>query len=92
VVLEEVTQEDEEDLRRTYYNILECAKNNLTKILVIPCISTGKGKFDKVKAASIAYECVNEYLDKYSDFFNMIIINTNNTDSYNIYSDILTEK
>ncbi len=92
VVLEEVTQEDEEDLRRTYFNILECAKNNLTKILVIPCISTGKGKFDKAKAASIAYECINEYLDKYSDFFNMIIINTNNTDSYNIYSDILTEK
>ena len=92
IVLDEVTLEDEEDLRRTYYNILECAKNNLTKILVIPCISTGKGKFDKEKAANIAYSCINEYLDKYEDFFNMIIINTNNTDSYNIYSNILTEK
>ncbi len=92
IVFDEVTDEDREDLRRTYMNILECAKNNLTKILVIPCISTGNGKFDKKEAAQIALECITEYLDKYDDFFSMIIINTFNTDSYNIYSELLTKK
>ncbi|MBR4694062.1 MAG: macro domain-containing protein [Bacilli bacterium] len=91
-VLDEVTNEDKEDLRRTYFNILECAKNNLTKVLVIPCISTGRGKFPKEEAAQIAYSCIDEYLDKYDDFFNMIIINTFNMDSYNIYADLLTKK
>ena len=90
-VEDKVTNEDREDLRRTYFNILECAKNNLTKILVIPCISTGKGNFDKKEAAMIAYQCINEYLDKYDDFFTMIILNTYNMESYNIYSEILTE-
>lgn len=85
------TNEDKEDLRRTYFNILECAKNNLTKILVIPCISTGKGNFDKREAAKIALQCINEYLDKFNDFFTMIILNTYNMDSYNIYSELLTE-
>ena len=78
-------------IRRTYFNILECAKNNLTKILVIPCLSTGKGKFDKKEAASIAYSCINEYLDKFDDFFTMIILNTYNMENYNIYSQLLTD-
>jgi O-acetyl-ADP-ribose deacetylase (regulator of RNase III) len=90
VVSGEVTRENEIDLKKCYLNVLECAKNNMARIVVLPCLGTGTNNFPKEKASTIAIEAVKEYLSKYESEFDKIIFNVFDDESYDIYSRLLT--
>ena len=84
-VINKLTKENINDLEKTYFNILECAKSNLIKVLVIPALSTGEGKFPMEEAIDIAINVVNKYLDDYDVYFDKIIFNSYTDDIFDLY-------
>lgn len=57
-VLDKLTDKERNDLKTTYINILECAKENNIKELAIPTISTGVFNFPKEDATKLAVDTV----------------------------------
>lgn len=87
----EITEENKIELKMCYLNILECVKNNMARTVVLPCLGTGTNGYPKDIAASIAFEAVNEFMDKYENEIDKIIFNVYDDESYDIYSKLLVE-
>lgn len=83
---------EREALEKAYYNILECAKNNLIKTVAICAIGTGNGGYPVGEAAIIACKVVKEYLDKNEKFFNKIIFNVYSDEDYEAYKNIIMDE
>lgn len=81
-----------DELRRTYFNILECAKNNMIKIITIPALGTGYNKINKEEGIRVAIDSVLSYLDKNDKYFTKIIFNAYDVKDYEIYERVLLEK
>ena len=81
----EVNDKDIKELQECYFNSLELARENNLKSIAFPSISTGVFGFPKDKAANISYNVIVEYLKKYSDAFEHIIINVFSDKSRLIY-------
>ncbi len=79
-------------LKKCYLNVLECARNNMAKTIVLPCLGTGSEKFSYEDSAKVAIEAVNEFLDKYEKEIDKVIFNVLDDDVFDLYSDMLTEK
>lgn len=78
------------ELEMCYSNILECARNNMAKVLVLPCIGTGVNKFPKEKAAEIAIKSVQKFLDKYNAEINKIVFDVYDEENFDIYNTLLS--
>ena len=84
-----VTDENKIELKMSYLNVLECVRNNMARIVVLPCLGTGSNGFPKDVAANIAVEAINEFLSKYESEIDKIIIDVFDDESYDIYSKLL---
>lgn len=84
-----VTDENKIELKMSYLNVLECVRNNMARIVVLPCLGTGNNGFPKDVAANIAVEAINEFLSKYESEIDKIIIDVFDDESYDIYSKLL---
>lgn len=71
--------QDEELIRQSYENILECAKNNLIKSIALVPISYEDG-ISIVDSYRIALEVIEDYLTVNDKFFSKIIFTCNNND------------
>ena len=89
-IIENVTEEQQVELKMCYLNILECAKNNMAKTIVIPCIGTGYNNFPKMLAAEIAIEAVCEFLKANDKEVDKVIFNVFSDDDFDIYCNLLT--
>lgn len=85
----EISEENKIELKMCYLNVLECARNNMARTIVLPCLGTGTNGYPKDKAASIAIEAVNEFLFKYEDEIDKVIFNVFDDESYDIYAGLL---
>ena len=70
-----ITKENEKDLKKCYLNSLELAKKNNIRSIVFPCISTGFFGYPNKEAAILAFNTVNEYLKDNSKYFDHIVFN-----------------
>lgn len=77
-------------LKMCYMNVLECAKNNMARTIVLPCLGTGKHGFNKEESAKIAIEAVNTFLKKNEKEIDKIVFNVFEDENYNIYKELLT--
>ncbi|MGN1371606.1 MAG: macro domain-containing protein [Candidatus Coprovivens sp.] len=89
VVSDVLGEQEKIELKMCYLNVLECARNNMAKTIVFPCLGTGTNRFSKKEAAIIAINAVNEFLDKHNDEIEKIIFDVLDDESYSIYSDLL---
>lgn len=85
---DDLTDEDEKIISMCYMNVLECAKNNMAKTIVIPCIGF-EFCHNKEKLSKIAIDTIVKFLDGNKDVFDKIILQVNNEDLYNKYSELL---
>lgn len=85
----EITEENKIELKTSYLNVLECVRNNMARNVVLPCLGTGTNGFPKDIAANIAVEAINEFLSKYENEIEKIIINVFDEEAYEIYSNLL---
>ena len=85
----DITEENKVELKMSYLNVLECVKNNMARTVVLPCLGTGTNGFPKDIAANIAVEAINEFLSKYENEIEKIIINVFDEEAYEIYSNLL---
>lgn len=92
----EYDENDEEksfnNLKEAYLSIMECAKNNLAKVLVLPALGTGCGAYPKERAIEVAILAVKEYLGKYKDYFTKVIFDVDNDELYDIYKSYLEKE
>lgn len=85
----ELTEENKIELKMCYLNVLECARNNMAKTIVLPCLGTGTNKYPKEEAAKIAKDAICEFLGKYENEIEKIVIDVYDDESYKIYSELL---
>lgn len=86
VVDKEVTEENLIDLKMSYLNSLECAKNNMAKNIVIPIIGDG---FELEEVIKIAVSSVLEFLDRNVNLVDKIIFQVNDLKEYNMFNKYL---
>lgn len=84
----ELSQEEEKIISMSYRNILECAKNNTAKTIVIPCIGIDSCK-NVQKLALVAIKTVVKFLEENDKVFDKVIFQVGNDDMYNEYSKCL---
>ncbi len=77
-------------LQSAYQRSLELAAENNVKTIAFPNISTGVYRFPKNKAAEIAINTVNEFLNKHSSI-EKVVFTVFDDENYNIYQKILTK-
>lgn len=88
IVEEELTEKEKDELKQTYVNILNLAKENNIKEIAIPTISTGVFHFPKKDASLIAIDtCL-----KYKDDFDRIIFCVFDKDDYKYYKSELKKR
>lgn len=75
IVTRFVTKENQEQLRKCYWNILETCKKNDFKTVAICCISTGVFHFPNKLACSIAIRTVKEWIEKNPNTMERVIFN-----------------
>lgn len=80
------------ELKMCYLNVLECARNNMARTIVLPCLGTGTNSFPMEKSSIIALEAVNEFLNKYENEVDKIIFNVFDDEAYDIYAKLLIEE
>lgn len=91
VIVPEIKNRDEETERvlgMCYRNVLECAKNNMAKIVVTPCIGINS-KLDVNKLVEIAVNAVTKFLEENNTSIEKIIFQVNNDDVYSAYKSYL---
>ena len=76
-------------LKMCYMNVLECAKNNMARTIVLPCLGTGKHGFNKMESAKVAIEAVNIFLKNNEKEIDKIIFNVFDDENYDIYKELL---
>lgn len=84
-----LSEEHKIELKMCYLNVLECARNNMARIIVLPCLGTGTNNFPKDVAANIAVEAVKEFFVKYDKEIDKIIFDVYDDESYDIYAGLL---
>lgn len=62
IVNNEITKENENDLKNCYINSLKLLIDNNLKTIAFPCISTGLFKYPKKDASKLALETVDNFL------------------------------
>ncbi len=62
----------DENVKKVYENVLICAKNNMIRSVVIPCV--GIHRKDSGKYIDIMLDAINEFMDKYNEIAEMRII------------------
>ncbi len=77
-----------EELKNSYINVLNLAKEKRIKNIAFPSISTGIFNFPKNEAAKIAVNTVKDYLKEY-DCFNKIVLVVYTLEDYNYYKEYL---
>lgn len=87
--LNEVNEEKLNMLSMCYMNALECAKNNMAKIIVIPCIGSDSNVAIN-RLVEVALESVYKFLDRNDSLIEKIILQVSNEEMYNLYSLYLT--
>ncbi|MDA3929858.1 MAG: O-acetyl-ADP-ribose deacetylase [Prolixibacteraceae bacterium] len=80
---------ESELLKRSYIRCLEIASENNIKSIAFPNISTGVYHFPKEKAAVIALETINSFLEK-NETIEEIILCVFDEENYSIYNKLLT--
>ena len=78
IIENEVTEQEEKELKNCYINSLKLAVDKGIKTLAFPCISTGVFRFPKDKACKIAIESVKEFLQSNKAIEKVV---------FNVYSD-----
>lgn len=71
---DDLTEEDNTDLRDCYLNSLELAKKSEVKSIAFPCISTGVYSFPNDKACDIAYDTVKKWLDENPEVIALVLL------------------
>lgn len=89
VVGDELTDENKVSLKMSYLNVLECAKNNVARTIVLPCIGTGMCNYPMEEAANIAVETVLEFLEKNNSLVDRIILNVFDDKTFDYYKSLL---
>lgn len=84
----ELSSEDEKIITMSYRNVLECAKNNMAKTIVIPCIGLDSCK-NSLKLVQLAVDTVVKFIDENDKAFDKVIFQVDNSDLYDMYSDYL---
>lgn len=87
VVGQEVTRQQEEQLRSCYLASLKLAEKHQLKSIAFCCISTGEFHFPNKQAAKIAVEAVDRYLARSQ--IRQVIFNVYKTEDYHIYQKLL---
>ncbi len=87
----ELTLENKVSLEMCYRNILECAKNNMAKTLVIPCIGVGFNNFPKQEAMKIAVDTVTQFLDKNDKLIDKVVFDVMNDNYFDMYATYLSK-
>lgn len=80
---------EKELLTSCYWNSLLITQGKEIKTIAFPCISTGVFKFPKDKAAKIAINTVDSFIDKHPDALEEIIFVAHEELDFNIYSKLL---
>ncbi len=78
-----------EQLADCYANSLKLAIENGIRTIAFPAISTGAYRFPGKEAALIAVRTISEFLSKYHGYFDRVILVAYDTETYNIYEDVL---
>lgn len=86
--MEELTLEAEKILGMCYMNVLECAKNNMAKTVVIPCIGLNSNS-DINKLAEISVNNVMKFLEDNNKCIEKVIFQVGSDELYQVYSKIL---
>ncbi|MBQ1477546.1 MAG: macro domain-containing protein, partial [Erysipelotrichaceae bacterium] len=82
----------EEDLRRCYVNTLDLCKENGIRSVAFCCISTGVFRFPNEKAAKIAVECVEKWIEENEDGIDRVIFNVFLDKDLEIYERLLRKR
>ena len=82
----------EEDLRRCYVNTLDLCKENGIRSVAYCCISTGVFRFPNEKAAKIAVECVEKWIEENEDGIDRVIFNVFLDKDLEIYERLLRKR
>ena len=77
-----------QDLRNCYENVLECCLEHKISSVAFCCISTGEFHFPNDKAAEIAWETVNAFLEKHGNCMERIIFNVFKDSDLKLYEKI----
>ena len=85
-----ITKKDEEDLSNCYKKTLEYAIQNNFKSIAFPSISTGLFGYPISKTKFIAYNSVNEILNKYNTDIK-VIFNVYSESDYNEYKELFKD-
>ncbi|MBT4209957.1 MAG: O-acetyl-ADP-ribose deacetylase [Candidatus Komeilibacteria bacterium] len=72
-----------------YEGSLDLARENNLKTIAFPAISTGVYGYPKDKAAKVAMDIVNKYIEKYQDAFDEIIFVVFDDLNHNIYKKLI---
>ena len=91
VVEDEVTEDNKVELKMSYFNVLECANNNMAKIVVLPILGYVDNKFPLEDAVRIAVKEVVYYLDKPNCTLEKVIFNVSTDEEYEMYLKVLDE-
>lgn len=75
MIIDEVTEEDIENLKKCYRSSLELASQNGIRSIAFPTISTGVFHFPKELASKIAVSTVREYIAGHPGQFDHIVFN-----------------
>lgn len=84
----ELSSEDEKIITMSYRNVLECAKNNMAKTIVVPCIGFPSCK-DSLKLVQLAVDTIVKFIDENEKVFDKIIFQVDSSDLYDMYSNYL---
>ena len=88
IIENEVTEQNEKELKNCYINSLKLAVDNGIKTLAFPCISTGVFRFPKDRACKIAIESVKDFL-KENDKIEKVVFNVYSDEDLEIYKNEL---
>lgn len=78
-----------QDLRNCYENVLQCCLEHDIRSVAFCCISTGEFHFPNDKAAQIAWETVESFLEKHGDRMERVIFNVFKDGDLSIYEKVL---
>lgn len=84
-----LTESLKEDLRNCYESCLNAAKKEGIRSIAFCCISTGEFHFPNGEASKIAFETVDNFLDRYEESFDRIVFNVFKDVDLEYYKELL---
>lgn len=89
IVYSNLTESLEKDLENCYMNTLDMCAENKLKSVAFCCISTGVFNFPKKRAAEIAVQTVEKWLENHGGQMERVIFNVFNNEDLQIYTELL---